>query len=256
MSMLTGTRIFFSAGLTAAVLLLSPAPAAAQELRLAAPAEMETSGFLRHILPRFKLKHRIAVSPVAPGNEAELALVAGGADGHRVFAAVDGPEYRLVVLGGEGAERFRDWLLSPPGKAAVESFPRDGPPVYTADLPQAVEVIEVVLTGDVALGSKLALQHCGRCHVVDNRNRMGGIGSTPSFRAMRARPHWVDLFTKYWSANPHPSFTEVVGVTEPFGPGNRTHVAPVKITLEEVEAIVAFVGTLEPKNLGRPVQSN
>ncbi|MDJ0629009.1 MAG: hypothetical protein QNJ44_12175 [Rhodobacter sp.] len=254
---MTEIRIVSCAALFALVLCLcAGGHLSAQELRLAAPAEMADSGFLKHILPRFKLKHRITVTPVGPEDTADMALIPGGADGARVFAAIDGPEYRLVLLGGAETAKFRDWLLSAPGKSAVESFPRGGPPAYTADLPEIVQEAVVDLTGDVVLGSKLALQHCGRCHVVDKRNRMGGIGSTPSFGAMRARPHWVDLFTKYWSENPHPSFTEVIGVTEPFGPGHESHVAPVQLTLDEIDAIVAFVGTLKPKNLGRPVQSN
>ncbi|MDJ0827269.1 MAG: hypothetical protein QNJ16_17395 [Rhodobacter sp.] len=255
---MTETRAIFWAAwaVLALACCLLTGSAAAQELRLAAPPEMAESGFLKHILPRFKLKHRIAVTPVAPGEAADMALVPDGAEGTRVFAAVDGPEYRLVLQGGAGAVTFRDWLLSTPGKSAVTSFPRGGPPAFTADLAEVAVAVEIELTGDAVLGSKLALQHCGRCHVVDTRNRMGGIGSTPSFGAMRARPHWIDLFSKYWSENPHPSFTEVVGVTEPFGPGHVTHIAPVQITLEDIDAIVAFVGTLEPKNLGRPVQSN
>ena len=85
---------------------------------------------------------------------------------------------------------------------------------------------------------------------------MGGIGSTPSFAAMRARANWFDLFSKYWSENPHPSFTEVVGVTEPFGEDNVTHIVPVQITLRDIDAIIAFVETLEPLDLGRPIRSN
>jgi hypothetical protein len=216
---------------------------------------MTDSGFLKHILPRFKLKHRIAVVPVGPGDDADLELVPDGATGTRVFAATDGPVYRLVLRTDTAASgKFRDWLTSEPGKAAVTSFPRGGPPAFTTDLPEAVIEAVIEITGDAALGSKLALRHCGRCHVVDKRNRMGGIGSTPSFRAMRARPHWFDLFQKYWTENPHPSFTEVVGVTEPFDASHVSHIAPVQITLDQIDAITAFVGTLAPKDLGRPVQ--
>lgn len=231
--------------------------ALAQDLRLAAPAEMVDSGFLKHILPRFKIKHRIVVVPVALDEPADMALVADGTDGLRVFSAEGVAEYRLTITTpGDGTAKFSEWLTSTPGRSAIEGFPRGGPPKYTTDLP--VEVVREApeITGDVALGSRLALVHCGRCHVVDQRNRMGGIGSTPSFAAMRAREHWFDLFSKYWSENPHPSFTEVVGVTEPFGEGRVTHIAPVQITLQEIDAIIAFVETIEPKNLGRPIRSN
>ena len=84
---------------------------------------------------------------------------------------------------------------------------------------------------------------------------MGGIGSTPSFAAMRGRPNWTDLYLAFWSENPHPSFTEVIGVTEPFDASNMPHIAPMRITPEEIDAITAFVETIKPKDLGRPVQS-
>ena len=231
-------------------------PGAGQELRLAVPAEMAASGFLKHILPRFKLKHRITIIPVDADETADMALVATG-KGTRVFAGQDGAEFRLVIaVPGEGADKLHEWLLSAPGRAAITGFPRGGPPAYVAELPEEVAEAAPEITGDAALGARLALVHCGRCHVVDKRNRMGGIGSTPSFAAMRARNNWFDLFSKYWTQNPHPSFTELVGVTEPFGENNVTHIAPVQITVDEVDAIVAFVETLEPLDLGRPIQPN
>ena len=232
------------------------ATAHAAELKLAAPVEMVESGFLKHVLPRFKLKHRIAVTPVAPDESADLALMVGET-GKRVFAAQDGTEFRLSILQDSAeAEKFLDWVLSAPGKGAIESFPRGGPPQYLTELPEIEVEAAPEITGDAALGSRLALVHCGRCHVVDKRNRMGGIGSTPSFSAMRGRPHWYDLFLTYWTQNPHPSFTEVIDVTEPFSETHVSHIAPVRITLEEIDAIIAFVETIKPKNLGRPVQSN
>ena len=84
---------------------------------------------------------------------------------------------------------------------------------------------------------------------------MGGIGSTPSFAALRGRHNWADLFRAFFVHNPHPSFTQVAGVTEPFDPNRQIHVAPVEVTLEEIEAITAFVETIKPKDLGRPVAS-
>ena len=236
---------------------LSPADrAAAQDLRLAAPADLVDSGFLKHILPRFKLKHRITVVPVAPGAEAELTLDPGSAPS--VFAAVaEGAQaFGLTILTpGPEADKFRDWMLSDPGKSAIESFPRGGPPAYTTAFAQIIEEEVIEITGDAQAGARLALVHCGRCHVVDERNRMGGIGSTPSFGAMRGRSNWFEIFNAYYVANPHPSFTEVIDVTEPFDEQNLSHIAPVRITLEEIDAIVAFVETMTPKDLGKPVAS-
>jgi len=226
----------------------------ADDLRLAAPEDLRDSGFLAYVLPRFKLKHRIAVDPVAEGAKADMALGPGTGQGVEVFADAQGTVYRLhLITDTPETETFRDWLQSAPGKAAITGWPRGGPPVYDTELAAAAAPSAPDLNGDAVLGAKLALVHCARCHVVDARNRMGGIGSTPSFAAMRGRAHWVELFRAYWSHNPHPSFTEVIGVTEPFGDDNVSHVAPVRITLEEIEAIVAFVATLKPLDLGGPL---
>ncbi len=248
--------------------LLRADKAAAQELRkdlrLAAPAGLSESGFLKHILPRFKLKHRITVVPVAPDAEAEFKLEAGGANeignrgAARVFAPASGTgaAFGLTLLApGPETEKFRDWILSDSGKSAIESFPRGGPAAYTTAFEEVIEEEVIEITGDAELGARLALVHCGRCHVVDDRNRMGGIGSSPSFGAMRARPHWFELFSAYYVANPHPSFTEVIDVTEPFDAQNLSHIVPVRITLEEIDAIIAFVEAMPPKDLGKPVAS-
>lgn len=228
-------------------------PATAQDLTLRMPEGMLTEGFDKQLLPRFRFKHRISIKPVTEG-DADMTF---GADGTRVFQRIGGDVVRLDILNNsEGARTFRDWLKSGPGKAAIESFKPNGSQVYTTE--QAVVVIEEAeeFDGDTKIGGRLALEHCGRCHVVDERNRMGGIGSTPSFAALRARSNWSDLFRAFWSHNPHPSFTQVEGLTEPFDPDRALNIAPVEMTMDEVEAITAFVATLQPKELGRPVQSN
>jgi len=214
---------------------------------------MIAEGFDKQILPRFKFKHRITVTPVTEG-EADMAL---GPDGTRVFQRIDGDVIRLEIrIESDAARKFLDWLKSGPGKAAVESFKPSGTQVYTTE--KAAVIVEKTETfdGDKVDGARLALVHCGRCHVVDDRNRMGGIGSTPSFAALRGRSNWSDLFRAFWAHNPHPSFTQVAGVTEPFDPNRALNIAPVEITMDEVEAITAFVATISPKELGKPVQSN
>lgn len=231
-------------------------PASAEDLTLRMPAEMVEAGFDKQILPRFKFKHRITVVPVTEG-EADMAF---GANGTRVFSKIDGDETRLEVLTENAARKeqaalFLKWLKSGSGKSAVEGFKPDGTQIYTTELAAVVIEAPEVFDGDTATGSRLALVHCGRCHVVDERNRMGGIGSTPSFAALRGRSNWSDLFRAFFLHNPHPSFTQVAGVTEPFDPNRQIHVAPVEITMDEIEAILAFVDTIEPKQLGRPVQS-
>ena len=100
------THVLKIIGLCLACLTASAAQAA--ELKLAAPVAMVESGFLKHILPRFKLKHRISVVPVAPDAAADLALT-DGPPGKRVFAARDGTEFRLQILNDSAeAQKFHD----------------------------------------------------------------------------------------------------------------------------------------------------
>lgn len=242
--------------LIAIMIALAPAAALAEEFRLRMPQAMMEAGLDKHLLTRFRFKTRIAVTPVAPDAEAEAALMPGD-DGRVMFRALDGTEWRLARLGGaEGAvAAFSDWLRSDPGRAAVEAFAPDGQAMFTTEASAVAAVAEEVFDADTAAGGKLAILHCGRCHVVDERNRMGGIGSTPSFAALRGRPDWASLFRAFYTANPHPSFTVIDGITAPQDT-TTLHIAPVEMSLEDVEAITAFVATLEPKNLGRPVAAN
>lgn len=241
--------------LAAALIVWAPAAHAEDApLRLAVPAEMVDSGFMQHLLPRFRFKTRISIEPVVDGGAADAAFE-GGPDGARIFQD-DATTWFLVRRADDPRiDRFLEWLKSTPGQAAIEGFPADGPAIYSTAAPVETVVETVSIDGDAEMGARLAIVHCGRCHVVDERNRMGGIGSTPSFAALRGRTAWSDLFQAFWSANPHPSFTEVVGITEPFSATHVTHIAPVRITTDEIDAITAFVETIVPKDLGRPVQS-
>lgn len=228
-------------------------------VRLAMPDALRELGFDKQLLPRFRFKTRIEVVAVAPGAPADMVLAVAAEGGRRVFSDADGAVWRISTAGGDHSAEvgnFVDWLRSTSGKAAIEGFAPEGEPLFTTKVVARKVVVEDTVEGDTALGSRLALVHCGRCHVVDERNRMGGIGSTPSFAALRGRERWSDLFMTFWTANPHPSFTQVEGYTEPFPTERPVHVAPVEISMEEVEAITAFVGTMAAKDLGRPVEAN
>ncbi len=234
------------------------AAASAQDLTIRMPGAMLENGFDKQILPRFGFKHRIRIASV-PDGAADMVL-SSEPGGFRIMVDSDDTVWFLSILTEDGeaktkAGTFLDWLQSVPGKAAIESFAPEGTPLYSTEVKVVVIREEESFDGDKAEGSRLALVHCGRCHVVDERNRMGGIGSTPSFAALRGRENWSDLFRAFFVHNPHPSFTQVEGVTEPFDPNRQIHVAPVEITLDEIEAIAAFVDTIKPKELGRPVQS-
>ncbi len=106
------------------------------------------------------------------------------------------------------------------------------------------------VAGDYAPGEKLTLFNCGRCHVVNEKNRMGGIGSTPSFPAIRSWPNWEQLARTFYTRPPHRSFTQVKGVTEPFPIDHPPHVHPIELTLDDIDRIVAFMRTIPPKDLG------
>jgi mono/diheme cytochrome c family protein len=103
---------------------------------------------------------------------------------------------------------------------------------------------------DYAPGEKLTLFNCGRCHVVGPRNRMGGIGSTPSFAVLRTFDDWEARMKAFWTLRPHPSFTQIEGVTEPFPEDRPAHVHPIRLTLDEVDRIVAYARTVAPADLG------
>lgn len=249
---------FFARITTILSLVVFAAGAFAQDLTLRMPETMVAAGFDKHILPRFKFKHRVAVNPVLEG--AADVVLSDEPGGARVFQDMEGTVWRVAIETDDEAATskaalFLEWLRSTPGKAAIESFAPNGSQQFTTEVEIVVEEAPEVFEGDQENGSRLAIVHCGRCHVVDKRNRMGGIGSTPSFAALRGRENWSDLFRAFYVHNPHPSFTQVEGVTEPFDPNRQIHVAPVEMTLDEVEAIAAFVATLKPKDLGRPVQS-
>ena len=70
--------------------------------------------------------------------------------------------------------------------------------------------------GDALRGEEVSLSHCGRCHVVSDKNRMNSIGSTPSFAVLRTLRDWEDRFQAFYVLNPHPAFTQITDVTKPF----------------------------------------
>jgi mono/diheme cytochrome c family protein len=64
-------------------------------------------------------------------------------------------------------------------------------------------------------GRKLAVQHCGRCHVIPDHNPMGGIGSTPSFRLLLSMDDGMVRFESFFARRPHPSFIRLAGIDPP-----------------------------------------
>ena len=232
------------------ILTLSTTPSWSQEaLGLAAPDEVLDSGLLQHILPRFSLKTGIRVV----AEESGIMSLAPTPPGDPVFVR-NGIVYHLRIDDSKKQIRFRDWLLSDIGKRTVEGFtPADGGS-FSANFEVAITSEEQEIDGNAILGQELSLTHCGRCHVIGPQNRMNGLGSTPSFAVLRAIPDWSERFQAFFTLNPHPAFTQIEGVTEPFAPERPSPIHPVEISLDDLEAILAFVAAIRAADLGAPLQ--
>lgn len=245
-----GMRILVS---LAVMLVLLPVlgNAGDRDFRLSAPAALVDSGLLKHLLPRFSLKTQIRVELVE--GAAEVALVPEG-EGVAVFSGV-GATWRMQVNGAHGgAVRFAEWLTSDVGRRTLTSYQVDGVQAFTLPAEEAEVDVAVSFAGDAAEGLKLSSVHCGRCHVVSEANRMNAIGSTPSFFVLRTMRDWHRRFQSFFALNPHPSFTQVAEVTEPFPINRPSPIAPVEITLDDLDAIMAYVNQLEPADLGAPIK--
>ncbi|WP_216665298.1 cytochrome c [Pseudoruegeria sp. HB172150] len=245
-------------GVRVAIILLAAslaAGAAADErnIRLAAPASLSETGLLNYILPRFSLKTQVKVEVVPPGEEAEAAF---GDTGKTVFA---GPtqtwKFDLRAPDNDGARRFSDWITSEIGLNTVTSFAPDGKAIFHAPPTVAEEPEIVELDSDEQrLGLEISKEHCRRCHVVSEDTRFTSTGSTPSFFLLRTFPDWEQRFLIFYVLNPHPAFTQIDDLTEPFPEDRPPNMVPVEMTLEEVEAVAAYVAGLKPADLGAPLQ--
>ncbi|WP_170371420.1 c-type cytochrome [Ruegeria arenilitoris] len=220
-----------------------------EEIGLAAPDDVARSGLLKHILPRFSLKTGIRVV----AEEGGAMVLAVGPPGQPVFQR-GGDIYHLRIQDDPRQARFQDWLLSDVGKRTVESFaPTEGGP-FSASFETVAAPEPDAIEGDALLGEKLSLTHCGRCHVIGPQNRMNGLGSTPSFAVLRAMPDWSNRFQAFFALNPHPSFTQIEGITAPFDPERPPPIHPVTLTQDEVEAILAYVSVIRAADLGAPLK--
>lgn len=233
--------------------LLFPGVLDAQEksFRLSAPGILVESGFLKHLLPRFSLKTGVRVTVVAQGDDAEAAF---GTEGIPVFKGQE-RLWQLSYENGPHTDRFANWLLSDVGKRTIQAFQPDGTPMFSTDFSVERVAAKATFVGDAEKGEALALALCGRCHVVNEKNRMNGIGSTPSFGLLRTFSDWDNRFQSFFALNPHPSFTQIPDVTQPFSEESPPPISPLTLTLKDLEAIVAFVSAMEPANLGSPIQS-
>ncbi len=220
------------------------------ELKLAVPGALEDAGFMQFLVPRFSLKTSIRIARVPEGDVAQMKF---GTSGTPVFEGL-GQIWHLTHDGDARAQRFEDWLLSDIGLRTIESFAMADGSGFTTPSVEAEVAEETVFLGDPQLGETISLQKCGRCHVINDSNRMKGMGSTPSFALMRTFEDWETRFATFHELKPHPSFTQIEGVSEAFDPARPPPIVPVTMTLGDLDAILAYVAGIEPADLGAPLQ--
>jgi mono/diheme cytochrome c family protein len=216
---------------------------------LRAPAQIVETGFMAHLLPRFSLKHGVRITLVESGGDVAISV-----NGVPVFAGLDSV-WHITASDAAGPMLFTDWLLSDIGKRTIAGFKPEGEALFNTELPVAIATPEIALDGDPTRGERVSLTQCGRCHVINDSNKMDGMGQTPSFALMRTFDDWESRYTTFYVLNPHPSFTQVEDITSPFAANLPPAIVPIEITQAELEDIVAYVATIEPADLGAPLQS-
>lgn len=226
---------------------------ASEGLRLSAPQSLVESGLLQYVLPRFSLKTGVRVEVVPEDAQADLMLTSQDA-GNAVFKGPNTLWNLMVLNDNEAARRLNAWLGGDIGKRTITSFLVDGRAPFSLPDTAQEKVVSVSFDGDAVLGKRLSDKLCGRCHVVDAAERMNDIGSTPSFFVLRAMRNWDQRFQTFFALNPHPAFTQIADVTPPFPIDRPSPIIPVEMTLDDLEAILAYVSTIEPADLGAPLQ--
>lgn len=225
------------------------AQAQSADFTLSAAREVRDTGFLQHLLPRFSLKHGVRITQIEEGGDVVI-----GRSGVPVFAGLD-EVWHVVATDTAGPKLFTEWLLSDIGMRTIDAFQPEGVAVFSAQIVD--ETTQPILTfdGDPVQGETLSLEHCGRCHVINHANRMDGLGQTPSFALLRTFDDWRNRFARFYVLNPHPSFTQITNITEPFAAHLPPAIVPVEITQDEIDHILSYVATIAPADLGAPLQS-
>ncbi|WFE90956.1 hypothetical protein K1718_06295 [Roseibium porphyridii] len=228
--------------------------AQSRSFRMSVPDTLVASGFLKHLLPRFSLKNSIRIELVAVGSEAEVHLSTENI-GRPVFSGLGETWFlEAQVSDNDLVARFTDWLSSDVGRRTIETFKAESGAIFVAAVAEVEDTGPIEVTGDIVQGEKLAVIHCGRCHMVNEATRLSTIGSSPSFAVMRSFADWQARFEAFFALNPHPSFTIIDGVTEPFDEARPPPMVPVELSLTDLEAILAFVTQIPPADLGAPIQ--
>lgn len=230
-----------------------PLAAAAEDrlLRLYAPAALVETGLLDHLLPRFSLKTQVRVERVESPAVADMVL---GADGRALFEGAGQVWHMALRTEDPDALRFADWLTGEIGQRTVLAYAPEGVALFAAARGAEAAVEEVSFDGDAALGHRVSRDKCRRCHAVDAASRMGAIGSTPSFGILRSLPDWDRRFADFYRLNPHPAFMIIEGVTAPFDASRPPPLVPIEMSLDELDAMLAYVSAMQAPDLGAPIQ--
>ena len=233
---------------------LAPFKAAAEDrlVRLHAPEALIETGLFDYILPRFTLKHRVRVALVDTPAEAHITL---GPEGRPLFNGPAQP-WAMDIRDPDhpGTATLADWLTGEIGRNPILAYAPDGNALFSEADTIEPENAPADLAGDPALGLRISKAKCTRCHAVDDSTRMAGIGSTPSFAVLRSLPDWEQRFAAFYVLNPHPSFTQIAEVTPPFDDLNPSPIVPMEMTLDEVDAVLAYVAAMDAADLGAPLQ--
>jgi len=239
-------RIIFGLWLLVAV----PFAAAADDkmVRLFAPASLADTGLLGYMLPRFSLKTQVRVALADTPDGADVVL---GAEGQALFQGV-GQQWHMQLRspGHAPSQRLADWLRSDIGQRTVLAYAPQGTALFQPPTAAQTAAVEMEFAGDAVLGQRLSREKCSRCHVVDNQTRMSGIGSTPSFAVLRSLPDWDSRFAAFFALNPHPAFTIIPDVTPAFTAQRPSPIVPITLSLDELEAILAYAASIEAADLG------
>ncbi len=70
---------------------------------------------------------------------------------------------------------------------------------------------------------------------------------------MRSFDDWDVRFSSFYVLKPHGAFTQIEDVTEPFPEDLPSPIAPLELTLDDIDAILAYVASIEPAALGAPL---
>ena len=95
---------------------------------------------------------------------------------------------------------------------------------------------------DVERGRELSVQHCARCHVIGDYNRMGGLDNSPSFMTLTTVDGYEERVRTFYARRPHPVFVRVEGYERW---SNAPAYAPeFEITSEQIGHILDYIRTL------------